>query len=99
MYITYFVYRNITSASDSANSTTGLALSPIAAQAAPNIKQKTTTCRTSFFAIASMMLDGNVCSRMAVRLGVAAGAGAAAGADAEGAGACNPTPGFARFTM
>src|SRR5438067_2166704 len=41
-YITYFVYRNITSATDPAKFTTGCALTPIAEHAAPNRKKNTT---------------------------------------------------------
>ena len=55
-------------------STTGRAFSPMAAQAAPNMKQNTTIWSTSPRAIASMMLVGNVCSaslRAALVAGVA----------------------------
>jgi len=37
----------------------------MAAQAAPNRNAKTTTCSTSLRAMASMMLAGKTCSRMA----------------------------------
>src|SRR3954447_7060432 len=62
-YITYFVYLNITSASDAQNDTTGADFAPIDAHAAPNRNVNTTICSTSLRAIASMMLAGNVCSR------------------------------------
>src|ERR1700722_8885875 len=61
-YITYLVYWNITSASDVQKATTGAALAPIAAHAAPNRKAKTTTCSTSFRAMASIKLTGTMCS-------------------------------------
>src|SRR2546423_294569 len=64
-YITYLVYLNITSARDAQNATTGSALDPMAAQAAPNRKAKTTICSTSLRAMASTMLAGNVCSSTA----------------------------------
>src|ERR1035438_6065630 len=49
----------MTSASDSQKATTGLALAPMAAQAAPNKNEKTTISSTSPRAMASTMLAGN----------------------------------------
>ena len=57
-YITYFVYRNITSESDLQNSTTGAAFNPMAAHAAPNRNANTTICNTSPRAMASITLAG-----------------------------------------
>ncbi len=68
-YMTYFVYWNITSASDSANSTIGFALSPITVHAAPKIRQKITTCRTSPSAIAPITDCGTACSRKLANVG------------------------------
>ena len=75
-------------------STTGAALAPMAAQAAPNRNAKTTTCRTSLRAMASMMLAGNVCSTTAASVVGAAGASASAAVRAIG----TPSPGRTRLT-
>src|SRR5262245_53569209 len=93
-YITYAVYLNITSESDSQNFTTGCALLPSAAHAAPKRKQNTTTCSTSPRAIESIRLVGKACSSTSVNVGglVEAIWGAAA------LSMRSPAPGRTRFT-
>ena len=53
----------MTSARDPQKATTGPAFAPIARHAAPNTNENTTTCSTSFRAMASMRLAGKMCSR------------------------------------
>src|ERR1035438_6171914 len=79
----------MTSASAAQNVTTGAALAPRDAQAAPNRKAKTTTCKTSLRAIASIMLAGKVCSTTAASVAGAAGASESAAVRAIG----TPSPG------
>src|ERR1017187_4285255 len=84
----------MTSASAAQNVTTGAALAPRDAQAAPNRKAKTTTCRTSLRAMAWTMLAGNVGSTTAASVVGAAGASESAAGGAIGA----PSPGRTRLT-
>ncbi len=93
-YITYLVYWNITSASDSQNATTGAAFAPMAAHAAPNRNAKTTICSTSLRAMASMMLVGTICSTNEPAVVCVCGTAASAAVRARG----TPTPGRTRFT-
>ena len=58
----------MTSARDAQNLTTGSALAPMAAQAAPNRKAKTTIWSASLRAMASMMLEGKMCSRTELKV-------------------------------
>src|ERR1017187_531213 len=84
----------MTSASAAQNVTTDAALAPSDAQAAPNRNAKTTTCKTSLRAMASMKLAGNVCSTTAASVVGAAGASDSAAVRAMG----TPSPGRTRLT-
>jgi hypothetical protein len=92
MYITYLVKRNITSASDPQNFTTGSALAPMAEQAAPKRKAKTTICSASLRAMASTMLVGTMFSSLKPLC--AAGRAVSAAVAVIG----TPAPGRTRFT-
>ena len=94
-YMTYPVYLNMISASDSQNLVTGWAFTPMAEQAMPKRMANTTICKTSPRAMESMMLEGKVCSRMSPALSLAAGMAAAA---APVLLIVSPAPGWARFT-
>ena len=92
-YITYPVYLNITSASDSQNCVTGFARAPSAAQPMPNRMLNTTICSTSPRAIESIMLVGKVCSRISAIVNFACGRFVTATLLMV-----NPAPGRVRFT-
>ncbi len=94
-YITYFVKRNMTSASDSKNAITGPALSPMDAHAAPKIKANTTICSTSLRAMASAMLAGKTCWSSEAKVVGVAGIAASAAVLAR----AMPSPGRTTFTI
>src|SRR5207253_9187800 len=91
------VKRNMMSASDSHQTTTGFAFSPMLVTARANITEKTTICRTSPSAIALIIDAGARCVTNSPNVCGFAGTSVAA-ASGLGGGNTTPTPGFVRLT-